>query len=312
MKRTAVAIIITLCMLLCGCSADYKINGKLTVTATLFPQYDFCRQIVGNRAEVLLLLPAGMESHNYEPSVADIMSINQSDIFIYIGAGMEPWAETVIDGADGDMLVVDSSKNIELQEHIHGDGDEHEEEHHGEEEHAHEDDPHIWTDPVNAIQMVKNILEALCEKDPTNSAYYTKNAEAYIIELEMLNTEFEDISARATTHTVCHGGRFSMTYFAKRYGFTFVAAFDSCASESEPSMARVIELIDTVKANKLRAVFYEELTTPKTAQVIADEAGCEMLLLHTCHNVSKTELANGITYVELMKQNAINLRKALI
>ncbi len=309
MKRTTAIIlcaVFALSLALLGCSVTDGTTTKLKITATLFPQYDFCKQIVGDDAEIILLLPAGMESHNYEPSVADALEISSSDIFVYTGADMEPWAQTLIEGLDSAVRVVNASDNIELDEHEH----EHEHEHEYEREHEH--DPHIWTDPLNAVTMVRNILAALNEKDPVNAQKYNDNAEKYIAELNALDGEFSKISQNAKTHTLCHGGRFSMTYFAKRYGFDFLPAFDSCSSQSEPSAARVNELIKSVKENKLTAVFYEELTEPRISKVICEETGAEMLLLHSCHNVSRAELEGGATYVSLMKQNADHLRKALL
>lgn len=286
-----------------GCAPREEKSGKLQITATLFPQYDFCRQIAGERAEVTLLLPPGMESHNYEPSVSDILSITKSDLFVYTGPYMEAWAQTVIEGLDDSVRVVDVSQDIALCEH----------EDHEEHAHAHEEqeemDPHIWTDPLRAVMMAENILTALCEEDPKNSGYYTGRAEAYIAQLHALDEEFSAVAAQLKSRVLCHGGRFSMTYFARRYDLTFIAAFDSCSSQAEPSAARVIEMIQQVREQKLPAVFYEELTQPRIAQVISEETGAILLLLHTCHNVSKKELEEGVTYLSLMQGNLENLKK---
>lgn len=286
-----------------GCVPRAEDSGRLQITATLFPQYDFCRQIAGDRAEVTLLLPPGMESHNYEPSVSDILSIAQSDLFVYTGPYMEAWAQTVIEGLDDGVRVVDVSEGIALCAH-----EDHEEHGHAHEEHA-EKDPHIWTDPVLAQQMTENILMALCEADPGSSAYYTARAEAYTGQLRELDREFSETAAQMNSRVLCHGGRFSMTYFARRYGLEIIAAFDSCSSQAEPSAARVAEMITQMRSQGLPAVFFEELTQPKVAQVISRETGAEMLLLHTCHNVSQKELEEGATYLSLMRGNLENLKK---
>lgn len=283
-----------------GCAPRGEDSGKLQITATLFPQYDFCRQIAGDRAEVTLLLPPGMESHNYEPSVSDILSIANSDLFVYTGPYMEAWAQTVIEGLDDSVRVVDVSQGIVLCEH----------EDHEEHEHTHEEmDPHIWTDPVLAVQMTENILTALCGADPDNSAYYTQRAQSYVAQLWELDREFSETTAQMNPRVLCHGGRFSMTYFARRYGLQVIAAFDSCSSQAEPSAARVVDMIAQMRGQKLPAVFFEELVQPKIAQVISQETGAEMLLLHTCHNVSKKELEEGVTYLSLMQGNLENLKK---
>lgn len=290
--------------LFCGCATTKeKKEDKLLITATLFPQYDFCKQIVGDKAEVVLLLPPGMESHNYEPSVADIKKISESDLFLYTGNDMEPWAERILDGLN--VKSVDLSANIELCEHVHDDDDDDNDGHN----HDHEHDPHIWTDPVNCITVTEDILYSLCAIDSENSEFYKKNAEEYICELKSLDEEFKSISGE--NKVIVHGGRASMTYFAKRYGFTFISAVDSCSSYSEPSASKLTYMINYVRQNGVKAVFYEEMTEPKFAKVISEETGAEILLLHTCHNLSKDEFERGETYVSLMKQNAVNLKKAL-
>lgn len=298
---------ILLCLLavcfLSGCAPARQTEPKLKVCATLFPQYDFCRQIAGDKAEVTLLLPPGMESHNYEPSVSDILTVAESDLFFYTGPYMEPWAQTVIDGLDSSVQAVDVSQNITLCAH---------EEHEGHEEHEHEEhapDPHIWTDPHLAAVMAETVALALCEADAENSGYYMARLAAYREQLQRLDAEFSDAAEALKNRTLCHGGRFSMTYFARRYGLHVVAAFDSCASQAEPSARRVVSMIETMKEEKLPAVFYEEMTEPKIARVIAEETGADMLLLHSCHNVTKRELEAGSTYLSLMQGNLKNLQE---
>lgn len=299
-------MILLLCLcLLVGCvPAQKEQKGKLKIVATLFPQYDFCRAIAGDEAEVTLLLPPGMESHTYEPSVSDMLAIHACDLFFYTGEAMEPWAETLKSSLPSSVRVADVSVGIELAEHEHEHHEHHDEEHE-------EKDPHIWTDPNNAGIMVKNICTALCEADPAHQTLYLERAARYRVELQALDQTFQEIVSRARTRVICHGGRFSMTYFARRYGLTFLPAFDSCDSQAEPSCARVTELIKAVREQNLPVVFYEELTVPHIARVIAEETGARMMLLHTCHNLSRAERENGETYLSLMKQNAENLRVAL-
>ncbi len=287
--------------LLTGCSPEKKKNERLTVCATLFPQYDFCKNIAGDRADVTLLLPPGMESHNFEPGVGDIKSISQSDIFIYTGAGMEPWAENIIRGVDN-VEIVDVSINIDLCTH----------EHNSEEHHHHEgSDPHIWTSPENACIMAENILNALCERDPENSDFYKSNAEKYLEELKNLDNEFRELGELSRGITLCHGGKLAMTYLEKSYGFEFLAAYDSCASSQEPSVLRVKEIIDKINEQGLKGVFYEELSEGRVARTISEETGAEMLLLHSCHNLTPEEIKNGEGYISLMQKNAENIRKVI-
>ena len=288
--------LILLPLIFCSC-AQKTDKQKPTVVATLFPQYDFCRWILKDDANVVLLLPAGMESHNYQPSVNDIRIASDADLFVFTGASMEPWAEKIAQNAKN---TVDASTGIELCEH------EHEGEHDG---HHHESDPHVWTSPYYAQKMVENILQGIIELDSANADKYTARAEEYISKLKKLDQDFFAVCENKQDVLLCHGGRFSLTYFAKRYNLNFVAAFDSCSSHAEPSAKKIASLTDILKEQTKRFVFYEELIEPKIAKTISDETGAEMLLLHSCHNVSKKELDAGVTYLSLMQQNLQNLKK---
>lgn len=292
--------------LLTGCVANKEGAGdkKLTIVTTLFPQYDFARQLCGDRAEITLLLPPGVESHSYEPTPADIIKINQADLFIYTGKYMEPWAQSIIEGiTDSNVMVVDASQGIQLDE-----SQEEEDEHEG---HNHAYDPHIWTSPVLAQEMVENIADALCEADPEGESLYRDNEEIYKKELEQLDEEFASIVNSAKRKEIVFAGRFAFHYFAQRYGLNYVAAFDSCSHESEPSVKTIAQMIDIIRQEQIPVVFYEELTDPKVAQSISEETGTKMLLLHSCHNVSKKDFDSGVTYLSLMEQNAANLKEGL-
>lgn len=293
-----------------GCTKkESKETEKLSIVTTLFPQYDFARQIAGDKADVTLLLKPGTESHDYDPSASDMIKINEADLFIYTGQYMEPWAVTIVDGIDNkDLDVLDASENITL---CKGDHDEDEEEHIEEETHSHEYDPHIWTSPKNAIIMINNILEELCKIDSENETYYRENAEKYIEQIEQIDSDFRQVVSEAKYDTMYFGGRFALLYFVEEYGLNYESAFDSCSSETEPSARLVSHIVDEMKENGAKTVFYEELASTKTAQTIADEVGGNILLFHSCHNVSSDEFKNGATYVSIMRQNVENLKKGL-
>ena len=291
---------------LAGCSEQpQEDSGKLQIVATLFPQYDFARQIAGDQAEVTMLLPFGMESHTFDPKPADIMKVNSSDLFLYTGQYMEPWAQSLIDAlGDSQTWVVDLSAGITLEEegHDHDDSDD---------SHTHDYDPHIWTSPVNAITMVKSILSSLCAIDPDHAADYTGRAEDYIAQLTELDTDFRSMIDAAPRKEIVFGGRFAFAYFVREYGLEYMAAFDSCSSETEPSVQVMNQMINAVKEKAIPIVYYEEMTDPKVARAICSETGAQMRLLHSCHNVSKEEYDSGATYLTLMRQNLENLKEGL-
>lgn len=305
MRKKLVCLLVLFCLFLPACATAAPAGDGIVVVATLFPQYDFARQIAGDQAEVRLLLPPGVETHAFEPSPQDIIAIHEADVFIYTGDHMEPWAHRIAESTEGNVLIADASEGIELFAEAH-DGEE-------EETHEHHElyDPHIWTDPMMAANMARNIENALCESDPANSEAYRANAKAYIAELESLDADIRALTDSAAKKKIYFGGRFAMSYFAMRYDIECEAVFDSCSSESEPSARRVAQLIDEIKASGAPVIFYEELADPKIARTIAEATGAEMLLLHSCHNLSAEEFSAGETYLSLMRKNLENLKKAL-
>ena len=346
MYRFAISIclIVTLIAITTGCNIGKYANldsSKPLIVTTLFPQYDFARQLVKDKAEVVLLLSPGVESHDFEPTPSDIILINKADLFIYTGDEMEPWVAKILDSIDNDELtILDVSEGVETiceeenreHNHVHEENQEHDEESHIEAEHSednhngniilesdehaghdhsHGADPHIWTSPVNAMKMVENIEKALVEIDSKNASFYETNAHEYIHSLEELDSQFRQIVSESDSKTIYFGGRFAMSYFAHEYGLNYVAAFDSCQAESEPSARLIVKIIDLMKAENVNYIFHEEMTDPKAARIIAEEIEGEALLLHSCHNVSKAEMSSGVTYLSLMEQNVENLRKAL-
>ncbi len=307
-------------------------SNKLTVVATLFPQYDFAREIAGDKADIVLLLPPGMESHSFEPTPGDIITIHNSDIFLYTGDEMEPWVSGIVDNmkepnGDAVPVIADLSKGIELHkdEHNHT----HEEEPCTDETHDHEDgyihsdealiidkhnhtyNPHIWTSPVLAMTMVENIIQAFVTADPANASYYEANGQNYLAKLHKLDHHFREIVEHADFDTVYVGSKFSLLYFMEEYGLHYVAAYDSCEEEAEPSIKRVVSMIKSMKEAGITAVYYQELIEPYIADTIAEAAGGETYLFHSCHNVSRDDFESGVTYLSLMEQNAINLEKGL-
>ena len=309
-----------LCLTACGKTGKYKNldPNKVTIIATLFPQYDFARQIAGEYANVVLLLPPGMESHSYDPSPADIIAIQNADIFLYTGESMENWAADIMEGIEGSVQVVDLSYHIPLvkEEEIEAEYEsthyentkEHQYTHTG---HTHIYDPHIWTNPVYAKIMAKKKENALIESDPAHAAEYQENAKAYIAELKNLDQDIRDTVANAKYKEVFFGGRFAMYYFTKEYGLSYEAVYDSCSSETEPSVRAVIHMVEEIEEKEIPVIYYEELVDPRIARTIAEETGCQMLLWHSCHSVSKKELEEGITYLDLMEQNVKHLKIGL-
>lgn len=290
-------------------------HSKLQVITTLFPLYDFTRNIAGDAANISLLMPPGIETHSFEPKPGDMVKINAADIFIYTGRYMEPWVEDILKGVDSRrLIVVDTSKGITLLEATEEDDHDH---HHQkkarQEEHKHahgKEDPHIWLDFANAQKMVDNIVNALIEKDPLRKDYYVKNAEAYKAKLNELDKQFRDSLSTCKKDTFIHGGHFAFNYLAKRYNIKYLSAYHG-SPDSEPTPKRIIELKKKMKELDIQYIYYEELITPRVSEVISRETGATLLQLHGAHNISKEDMDKGATFLSLMEQNLKNLKAGL-
>lgn len=307
-KILSLFLIICLLIPLTACAGSGKNNEKLKIVTSLFPHYDFARQIVGDKADVSLLLSPGTESHTFDPSAIDIYNITSSDIFIYTGNNMEAWAERVISSLDENgPKVVDASSGIELlknDEHSH-DGDEHD----------HVYDPHIWLNPLNAVKMLDNILEAICEADPENEAFYRENAKRYRDEIILLDNDIERTINRAkegSGDTLVFGGKFAYIYFFERYNVNYKSAYKTCSTETEPSLTTIYEIVQFVKDKRICCIFKEELSEGKVANSIAEQTGTEVKVFSTVHNVTKSEFESGATYVSIMYQNLNAIERALM
>lgn len=333
------ALLILLMMCAAGCRAGLAENlpepkekqgDKLNVVTTLFPYYDFLRQIAGDKIELTLVLPAGMDSHSFEPTPADMITIQNADVLVSNGGEMEQWLTRVLNSFNSadrrpgrviammdyvEIFETEIMEGMEAETHDHGN---HAHETNGEKDADAADhqveieyDEHIWTSPVNAIKLVKVLASELCTADPDNAEFYENNAQEYERELRTLDEEFRSIVEMGETKLVIFGDKFPLRYFFDEYGLEYRAAFTGCSTDTEPSAKTIAYLIDKVRKDQLSAVYYLELSSHRVADIIGEETKAEPLLFHSCHNVTRREFDAGITYMKLMEQNAVNLRKGL-
>jgi zinc transport system substrate-binding protein len=282
-------------------------DGRINVTATIFPPYDFVRQIAGDRVNLTMLLPPGAESHSFEPSPRDIITIQNSDIFIYGGGDSDNWIDQILQSMNTDnMRILAMMDAVDVVEEEIVEGMEEEDE---EEETVY--DEHVWTSPRNAILIVRAIAELLCEADSANAVLYRQNSAFYIDELARLDTAFSETTAGAKRKTFIFADRFPFRYFADAYGLSYFAAFPGCSTETEPSAATVAFLINIVRAEQIPVVFHIELSNERMADTISGETGAKKLLFHSCHNITKRDFDSGLGYLEIMRRNVENLREAL-
>lgn len=282
-----------------------KESNKLNIVTSIYPIYDFTREIAGDKANVAMLLPPGVEIHDFEPTPQDIIYIQEASLFLYTGDELEPWAKTIISGIENKSNIKNISNGIELIEneednHNHSKNEEHE-----------KYDTHIWLDPQKSIKLVENIKDELCKKDPNNKEYYENNAKEYISKLEKLDNEFSNLISNSDNKEIAFGGPFSYTYFVKRYNLKYISAYESCGENTEPSVDKISQIINEIKNKKIPVVFYKELSSGQIANTISAETGAEKLEFHSLHSISQKDLENKQTYLNLMYQNLDNLKKAL-
>lgn len=286
-------------------SKNENINSeKIKVVATLFPQYDFVQQIAKDKVDVTLLLPPGTEAHTYDPSPKDIININESDLFVYTGDYMEPWAKNIAASIKASVDVLDVTKNIELEKENHNEEETHD-------EHQHEYDPHVWLDISNAKIMVDNILEELIKVDSENKEYYIQNAKEYKEKLDKLDSDFEYVIKTAKRNLICFGDKFSYMYFIHAYNLDYISVYDSCLAEAEPSISKLLEIQKEIEKEGLPVIFYESLSEGKIAKQIANDMKVKALVFSSVHTVSSEDIQNGATYISVMEQNLANLKAAL-
>lgn len=327
MKKSLVAIFLSLTMILTACSSGQKNSSnkeenkedKKVVYTSIYPIYDFTKKIAGDRLDVKLLVPNGSEPHGYELSSDDVKNIGEGNLFIYNGAGLESFIDKLQETLKGKVEFCEASQGVELMEghHHHEDeGEEHDEgedhEHEGEEhDHEHEGgmDPHVWISPKNAKIEMQNICQALIKLDSENETYYKENLENYLKELDALDNEFKaDLEGLENREIVVSHQAFG--YLCRDYNLKQIA-IEGINAESEPDAKTIANIIDLVKNKGIKVIFSEELIDPKVAETIAKETGAKVLPLSPLEGLSEEQVKNQDDYFSIMKANLSNLLEAL-
>lgn len=311
-KKLLAALLAASAALCCGCSSNEQQNNadsdKLSIVTTIFPAYDFARQVFGDTANVTMLLKPGTESHSYDPTARDIVKIDSCDLFIYNGGESDAWVEGILDAADdvNTLRMMDAVEALE-EEHVEGMQDE-DDDH---DEHEDEYDEHIWTSPKNAALIVESVLSAAEKISPENAETYKNNAESYISQINKLDADFSELLSGEKRYFV-FGDRFPLLYFFREYGLNYYAAFPGCGSEVEPSAQTISFLLDRLDdSDTIKTVFYIELSNHKLADTLAEDKGLPTTEFHTCHNITADDFTAGESYVSLMTRNYEVLSAAL-
>ena len=325
-----------------GCSAqsgDSKAQKKLSIVATIYPQYDWLKNVLGERADAVdlkLLIKNGTDLHSYQPSAQDIAAIASADMVVYVGGISDEWIRKALKATPKagrvqvDLMKVlgDRIKEEEIvegmqaeEEHHHEHGDEHEEhaeehEHHEHHEHAEapENDEHIWLSLKNAEILVKNIAESIAQLDPANAETYKANTDAYISKIRELDANFTEALAGASQKTILFGDRFPFRYLVDDYGIKYYAAFVGCSAESEASFETVAFLANKMDSLALPAIFRIEGGNGKIARAILDASKkskqAQVLTLNSMQSVKGDQTSSETGYLSIMQSNLETLKKA--
>ena len=298
---------------LCGCSGGNAegTEDKPLVITTIFPAYDFARQVFGDTADVKMLLKPGQESHSYDPSAKDIVEITGCDLFVYNGGESDQWVESILQAAP-DINTFRMTDAVSLLDEEVSEGMQAEEHDHDEEEHDEEYDEHVWTSPDNAAAIVRALGIKAMELFPDSSEELATNTEMYASQIDNVDEQLRQLLDGEDRYFI-FGDRFPLLYFFKDYGLNYYAAFPGCGSETEPSAQTVTFLLDKLEQpDAVKAVFCIELSGRKLADVLAQDSGLDVVEFHTCHNISADDLAAGETYVSLMLRNKQMLERVLV
>lgn len=289
-----------------GGKADFgdNPNDRIAISASFYPLAEFAKNIGGENVQVINITPAGAEPHNYEPSPQEIARIYSSKIFLYNGAGLDPWAEKISSEVEKKGVVsINMTQFFELLRSEKN----HEKKPNSDKKNL---DPHIWLDPTVASRMVETIRNALVKIDPSNTAAYFKNTREYQDKLFALDQKYQKELAFCEIHYIVASHR-AFDYMAKHYNIN-VISIAGISPEEEPSPKWIAEIARLASEKKIQYIFFETLASPKLAETIAREIRAETLVFNPIEGLTDAEIASGENYVSLMEKNLKNLQTALI
>jgi len=310
-KKWSIALILLVAVfLMAGCggtkSAAPEGAKKIKVVATMYPVYEFVKQVGGDKVDVVMLIPPGAEPHDWEPTAKDIIQIKDAKIFAYHGIGFEPVEKLLKKDVLGNALPLEITKDVTKLPASHEDEEEEHGHGHGED---HKYDPHTWLDPVSVQQEVNTIAQALASVDEKNAEVYKKNAETYNKKLADLDEKYKKTLSGMTNKEIVTSHK-AFAYLANRYGFEQLGIM-GISPDAEPTPDKMAKITEFCREHKVKYIFFETLTSPKLAQTIAKETGAQLLVLNPIESLTEQETKEGKDYIAIMNENLVNLEKAL-
>jgi zinc transport system substrate-binding protein len=307
--------------LLAACGEADKDESKLSIVTTIFPEYEWVREIVGyatEHVEYTILLDNGVDLHNYQPTAGDVLKISSCDMFIYVGGESDSWVDGALaEATNKDMVVIDlmdvlgdALKEEELKEGMEGE----EEEEEGEEEEGPEYDEHIWLSLKNAIALCGVICDKLCSIDADHADAFRANAATYTAKLKALDEKYKAAVDSAENKALVFGDRFPFRYLFDDYGIDYYAAFKGCSAESEASFETRRFLANKIDELGLDSIMKIETSDGALAESIRESTGSKdqkILTLNSLQSVNKEKIDAGATYLTEMEKNLEVLKEAL-
>ncbi len=309
-KIISILIILISLISLSSCNENID-NGKIKVVTTIFPIYDMVRYIGEDLVDISLMVSPGQDIHSYDPSAVDIIDAKKCDLLLYIGDSMESWVKDikVEDNHDRYVIALSKDERIDLESLDHHTEDDHEDHNHTEE---HDVDMHIWTNPYYAIIMIEQIRDGLIEVDPLHKDIYTNNALKYINELENIIDEIKIILTNAKRNTLYFGSPFAFYYFVREFELEHFSIYDTCSIEVEPTIEKIIKMNTELKEKNVPVLYTKELLNDSIARKVIEDTNAELCLLHSGHNVSINDFNEGITFLEIWRNNLKALERGLL
>ncbi|MFB7141899.1 metal ABC transporter substrate-binding protein [Gottfriedia sp. NPDC056225] len=305
-RKLAITTLLLAGTILSACNKDTKQQStkdknKLTIYTTIYPLQDFAEKIGGKYVDVHSIYPTGVDTHDFEPTSKQIVKIANSDLFVYNGAGMEPFADKIKDALkNNNVASLEASKNIELiksnEEEVH-------------EEDQHDVDPHVWLDPSRAKIEAENIKDELIKLMPKNKEYFEANYDKIDGQFDELDSELRNLvlHSKRKDIVVSHA---AYGYLEQHYGIKQIPITGLSPSQ-EPSQKELKNVVDFVNKHNVKYILFETFATPKVASVVKDETHAEILRLNHLATISEDDVKKHKDYFDLMQENVDTLDKAL-
>lgn len=316
MKKLFVCILSVIIIATCfsSCTNTPNIDDKndsMKIVTTIFPIYDWAKNVAGSDAQVVYLDESGVDLHSFEPTANNIIELSDADLFICIGGSSDKWVDNAVKSSSNENLTViklmektgvleeETVEGMESEEHDHNDTD------------ITEYDEHIWLSLKKAQIAVDSISDTLCSIDSKNADIYKANAKNYIAQLKELDQKYESVISSNSNNTLLFADRFPFRYMIEDYKLDYYAAFSGCSAESEASFETLTFLIEKTKELNLNHIIILENSDGKIASTISSETGATVLTLNSCQSVKKEDADNGLSYISIMESNLKVLTEAL-